>query len=370
MRRKARAVTKGRDFARLCRIDAASMLRAIERFLVSRDEGGGFAAFMRTIRRRTAHDGPLELQSDPEAMRFLQRLGVVSNAKGSSAAEELAGFLEDASRSGAYDAATSSVLVRAFASGIYGVSPEPICGDAPRCGECPLADGCRERSGGAVAPYAEGDTPVERLAAKGPSALSTEELLSVLVGGRSRPEEVVRTCARVLAARSGLRGLAESSLEELAGSGLGARGARLVAAAMELARRWAAEPRPVGRPFRSGADFFAFYRLKLRDLKKENFIAVLLDQKNRFIADEVCSEGTLTSSLVHPREVFRRAIRESAAAVAFVHNHPSGDPTPSRQDMEITARLAEVAKLVGLRLLDHVIVGDSSYVSFVERGWL
>ena len=139
---------------------------------------------------------------------------------------------------------------------------------------------------------------------------------------------------------------------------------------MELSRRWAAEPRPVGRTFRSGVDFFQHYGLKLRDLKKEVFVAVLLDQKNRFLADEVCSEGSLTSSLVHPREVFRRAVRESAAAVAFVHNHPSGDPTPSQHDRDITSRLMDVAKLLGIRMLDHVVVGEKSHFSFVENGLL
>ena len=109
-------------------------------------------------------------------------------------------------------------------------------------------------------------------------------------------------------------------------------------------------------------------RLRLRDLKKEVFVAALLDQKNRFLTDEICSEGSLTSSLVHPREVFRRAVRESAAAIAFVHNHPSGDPTPSGHDIDITERLLEVSKLIGIRMLDHVIVGETTYVSFVEQG--
>jgi DNA repair protein RadC len=139
---------------------------------------------------------------------------------------------------------------------------------------------------------------------------------------------------------------------------------------MELARRWAAEERAAGRQFTCGRDFYEFYRLRLRDLKKEVFVTVLLDQKNRFIADETASEGSLTGSLVHPREVFRRAVRDSAAAVAFVHNHPSGDPAPSKQDEEITMRLQEAAKLMGIRLLDHVIVGDGAYFSFVERGVL
>ena len=141
-------------------------------------------------------------------------------------------------------------------------------------------------------------------------------------------------------------------------------------AALALARRWNVEARCRGRQFRGGADFFEFFAPRLRDLKKESFFVVLLDQKNRYMACEPVSTGTLTGAMVHPREVFRPAIREAAAAVAFVHNHPSGSPEPSRDDREITARLLEVARLVGIRVLDHVIVGDGEYFSFVEEGLL
>lgn len=97
---------------------------------------------------------------------------------------------------------------------------------------------------------------------------------------------------------------------------------------------------------------------------------MLLDGKNRVLREERVSEGSLTASLVHPREVFAPAIRESAGALVFVHNHPSGDPTPSVEDVEITRRLCAVADLVGIRILDHVVVGDGTYVSFLERGLL
>jgi DNA repair protein RadC len=125
-----------------------------------------------------------------------------------------------------------------------------------------------------------------------------------------------------------------------------------------------------GARFRSGADIFQHYHGRMRDLRKEQFWAVLLDGKNRVLREERVSEGSLTASLVHPREVFAPAIRESAGALVFVHNHPSGDPTPSVEDVEITRRLCSVAELVGIRVLDHVVVGDGAYVSFLERGLL
>ncbi|MDO9079543.1 MAG: DNA repair protein RadC, partial [Desulfuromonadales bacterium] len=108
----------------------------------------------------------------------------------------------------------------------------------------------------------------------------------------------------------------------------------------------------------------------LRDLKKERFIAILLDNKNRLIRDVQISEGSLTASIVHPREVFVPVVRESAAAVLFVHNHPSGDPEPSREDLDITTRLRQAGELMGVRVLDHIIIGSNRYVSLADRGLL
>jgi DNA repair protein RadC len=359
------------------RIDAAAALQAMQASLSARAGRGEFAAFLKRIRHRTSDDQPLRFDEDPEALRMLRRLGVVGPSTRSRvrAGEDARRFFEEAARAGGPEPAVASVLVRAFASGVFGVVTEPTCGDAPQCSSCALHAMCRERNSPSSPgqEYAPGEAPSERLAEDGPEALATEELLAVLASGGTRAKEAaaVEACERLLRERDGLRGVATTLVSELAGAdGLPPRAVRAIAAAMELARRWAAEPRAVGRTFRAAADFYKHYRLRLRDLRKEVFVSVLLDQKNRFVADEVCSEGSLTSSIVHPREVFRRAVRESAAAVAFVHNHPSGDPTPSGQDREITARLAEVSKLVGIRMLDHVIIGDTKYFSFAEEGQL
>jgi DNA repair protein RadC len=115
-----------------------------------------------------------------------------------------------------------------------------------------------------------------------------------------------------------------------------------------------------------GKDFYNYYKQQLRDKKQEVFMVVLLDTKNRIIREEKVSVGSLSSTLVHPREVFKPAIRDSAASVAIVHNHPSGDPTPSPEDIEITDRLKSAADLIGIKLLDHVVVGEGTYVSFVD----
>ncbi len=222
-------------------------------------------------------------------------------------------------------------------------------------------------------PHGPGQSPSERLEAEGTKALSSEELLALLVArdGRDAEGEAVVACENLLKSGEGLRGLAKRSPAELAQvKGIPRRGSRAITAAMELARRWAVEERPIGKAFKHAEDFFEHYRPRLRDLKKEVFISVLLDQKHRFLADEVCSEGSLTGSLVHPREVFRRAVRESAAAIVVVHNHPSGDPDPSAEDWVITAQLVRAAEVLEVPMLDHVIVGDSSYFSFFDEGMI
>ena len=217
----------------------------------------------------------------------------------------------------------------------------------------------------------EEEGPRERLARLGADALTPAELLAVLLGtgmqGRSA-EDVGRL---LLERAGGLRRLSTRTLAEVAGSpGIGrARGARVMAA-FALGKQAAALRMVPGARFRCGADIFHHYHGRLRDLRKEQFWAVLLDGKNRVLREERVSEGSLTASLVHPREVFAPAIRESAGALVFVHNHPSGDPTPSVEDVEITRRLCAVAELVGIRVLDHVVVGDGAYVSFLERGLL
>lgn len=207
-----------------------------------------------------------------------------------------------------------------------------------------------------------------RVAREGVDTLETETLLALLAGGSSRrtARGLEQACHRLLANARGLRGVCGMTPAEIArSSALPKDGACTIAAAMELAKRWAAERRSVGRAFSTPADFFEHYKLKLRDLKKEVFVVVHLDRKNRFLGDEFCSTGSLTGTIVHPREVLRGAIRSAAASFAVVHNHPSGDPTPSLDDVNITVRLARAGTSTGIPLLDHVIIGGESYRSLL-----
>ncbi len=213
--------------------------------------------------------------------------------------------------------------------------------------------------------------PRERLMAGGADRLSAGDLLALLLGTGTQGRPVALLAEELLAGSGGLRGLAQrtpAELETLPGLG-SARAARLLAA-VEIGRRLSSEPLARGAVLRSSTDVFRHFHAVMRDLPFEQFRVVLLDGKHRFLRDELVSQGTLTSSPVHPREVFGPAIRHSAAAVVLVHNHPSGDPSPSADDLEITRRLCDVGALVGIRVLDHVVVGDGSYASFAERGLL
>jgi DNA repair protein RadC len=195
------------------------------------------------------------------------------------------------------------------------------------------------------------------------SSRSTDDLWAVALGPR---------CGRDVARRTtGLRALSVSSVGEIAATyGLAPVKARRVSAVLELARRLVQEPLVRGEPIRTSAEVFRHFHAGMRDLRVERFYVVLLDGKHRFLSSTLVSQGTLTSSPVHPREVFSIAIRQSAAAVVLVHNHPSGDPTPSADDLAITRRLCEVGELVGIRVVDHVVVGDGSFVSLADRGIL
>jgi DNA repair protein RadC len=131
-----------------------------------------------------------------------------------------------------------------------------------------------------------------------------------------------------------------------------------------------ATPLSMGTRIDSSEGLFHHYYPRLRDLRHELFLIVLLDAKHAIIRDQTVSKGSLTLSIVHPREVFNLAVKESAAAVIFVHNHPSGDPQPSPEDRVLTTRLVQAGEVLGIPVLDHLIVGDGRYVSFADRGWL
>lgn len=168
-----------------------------------------------------------------------------------------------------------------------------------------------------------------------------------------------------------LRDLGSMTVTELEDAGLTPARARRLHHVFEIARRYSGAQRLVkGEPFTSPRHIFDAYRLRFREEKREHFLTIVLDARHRIMNEHLISVGSLTSSIVHPREVFRPAVREAAGAIVLVHNHPSGDPQPSEEDVAVTRRLIHASELLGIRILDHVIVGDGNYASFKELGLL
>ncbi|MBE0597956.1 MAG: DNA repair protein RadC [Desulfuromonadales bacterium] len=219
--------------------------------------------------------------------------------------------------------------------------------------------------------WPEAERPREKLLRQGAEVLSDAELLAlVLRTGDGASGMSALDHARLLLKRFGSwRALAQASAAELCQvKGIGPAKAAELKAVFQIARRFGSAPLRPGERFTSSVEVFRHYHEQLRDHKKEVFFALLLDSKNRVLREVRISEGSLSASIVHPREVFGPVVRESAAAVLFIHNHPSGDPTPSREDLELTSRLREAGELMGVRVLDHIIIGSGDYVSFVDRG--
>lgn len=229
----------------------------------------------------------------------------------------------------------------------------------------------RKNRGKGISQWPEGERPRERLLREGPGALTDAQLLAILLRVGRPDTSAVQVAVELLQQLDGVQGLANHGLDELCRvPGIGPAKAAQLLAALELGKRVLAAPLSTGTRIQSSRDLFRHYFPLLRDLRHEVFKLVLLDAKHAIIRDVTVSQGSLTLSIVHPREVFNLAVRDSAAAVICLHNHPSGDPEPSVEDRALTARLVSAGEVLGIPVLDHLILGDGRYVSFADRGWL
>ena len=219
--------------------------------------------------------------------------------------------------------------------------------------------------------WPEGERPRERLLRNGARNLSEAQLLAIILRTGGGGKSAIDLAIELLDFFGDLKKIEAASIGEFAPiKSMGKAKVAQLKAAFELGRRLIGEPYAKGSAFSSGHDVYSYYHGRLKNLKKEVFYCLMLDAKNRVLKDCKISEGTLTNSLIHPREAFRDAIKESAASVIFVHNHPSGDPSPSREDISITERLISVGEVVGIRVLDHIIIGDEKYTSMREKGYV
>ena len=220
-----------------------------------------------------------------------------------------------------------------------------------------------------ISEWPEGERPRERLYHKGEAALADAELIAIQLGSGARGRSAVDVARELLAEYGSLGELASRDVAELARiRGVGRTKAVRLAAAFELTRRLRSRVLAARTSLGSPDEVYAAFGSLMEGLKKEVFRVALLDAQNRLLRDLVVSEGTLSASLVHPREVFKPAIVESAAAVILLHNHPSGDPTPSQEDLRLTRQLVDCARLLDLRVHDHVIIGQGRFVSLARQG--
>jgi DNA repair protein RadC len=223
----------------------------------------------------------------------------------------------------------------------------------------------------AIDAWPASERPRERLYHSGAAALADAELLALQLGSGRRGLNAVEVARELLASYGSLAAVAARDPAELARwPGVGrAKAARLLAA-FELTRRLRGRTPGARTALGSPAEVHAAFGPLMEDLPREVFRVALLDAQNGLLRDIVVSEGTLSSTLVHPREVFKPALLEPAASIILIHNHPSGDPAPSREDLKLTRQLVECARMLELRIHDHVVIGQGRYVSFAERGML
>lgn len=214
------------------------------------------------------------------------------------------------------------------------------------------------------------ERPVEKMALLGRENLSNSELLAIIIRSGRKGESALSLSERLLRnTKDGIRGLYDSSLEELTSiEGIGPMKASVIMAAFELGRRVSESNGIYKERANSVDDVVNIFMERLRYLKKERFEVLLVDTKGKVIAIENISTGDLTSSLVHPRETFRTAVKRSAAGIILVHNHPSGDPTPSEEDIVVTKKLIEAGRVLGISVMDHIVIGDGIFCSMKARG--
>lgn len=215
------------------------------------------------------------------------------------------------------------------------------------------------------------DRPRERMLKVGANHLSNQELLAILLGSGTKDESVMSLSNRVLMHFEGLGLMHDAAIEELTAiKGIGTAKGVLILSAIELGKRmnqYKPNERYVIRSPKDGADYVME---EMRNLNQEHFVVLFLNTKNQIIQRQTIFIGSLNASIVHPREVFREAVKRSAASIIVVHNHPSGDPSPSQEDIHVTRRLLESGKLIGIDVLDHLIIGDRKFVSLKEKGYL
>lgn len=215
----------------------------------------------------------------------------------------------------------------------------------------------------------EEERPIEKLLMNGPETLSNPELLAIILRSGTRGENIISLSTRILSEFNGLGGLLEAELDEITRiKGIKNIKASQIMALGELVRRINKLKFTTGRQITSPKDIAEVIMKDMVLLKQEVLKLIMLDTKNNILGVKDVFKGSLNTSIVHPREIFKEALKKSSSSIIICHNHPSGDPTPSKEDINITIRLKECGKIMGIDLLDHLIIGKNKYISLKEKG--
>jgi len=219
--------------------------------------------------------------------------------------------------------------------------------------------------------WPEDERPREKLLKHGASSLSDSELLAILINtgsGKLTAVDLAKKLLREYKSLRNLSGLSVADFKQQKFKGVGKVKAIILAAAFEIARRLASSQKDISLPVTTPEDVAKIYIPQMRDLKQEVFMVLCLSSSNKIIQERTITKGLLNSSLTHPREVFREAILENAASIILLHNHPSGNLDPSREDIQITKQIVEAGKIIGISVHDHIIIAGDGFLSMMERG--
>ncbi len=316
----------------------------------------------------SGHSLALPVALNREIVRTFIRIGVLHEYSDPDYNTKILDYLinaiaQDTDRS----PALISVVFRLFACGQYGIISNPVCGSSPQCSKCKLTKYCRFFNSPPADPYQENKSATKKMEQGADTSLSNIELLTILIGG-NRPTASSRKAAENICSRfKTLRSLADTSLTELNSlQNVGASAALRIYSALVLYKRFVEESNLDKIVIRQSQDIFELFNIELRDQKQESFYIVMLNSMNGVIKQQKIALGGMTSVQVISREVFRPALKESAVAVVLVHNHPSGNPKPSKDDISLISDLCKAGRLLGVEVVDHIIIGDNRYVSFVD----
>lgn len=328
--------------------------------------------------RMLEHLGRPVVVPDQPIQRFFWRLGLLEETKsGAEIFAQTAACIEKSLQLTGMNASELALLLGWHTRATPHLFGGHRCGAKPDCEGCPFSAGCAwVRFGGnsraseidEVLAHEEAERLRRAWEEQDAAEMSDADLLATLLQGQ-RGERPLRLAEDLLRRFDGLKGLDLASLEELTQfKGIGPARARMIKSALELGRKLSLQPLKRGFQITQSEEVWRAYRDRFRHVPQEHFIVLLLDTKNRLIQTHIVSKGSLNSSSAHPREVFKQAVRQSASGVILMHNHPSGDPEPSPEDHAVTDQLTEAGKVLGIRVLDHLILGSESYYSFRDNG--